>query len=271
MTATPFFEGPYRKLINTAADKKGSIHDNAEAQKLGFRGGFVPGTVVGTAAMPAVVAAFGKQWMEGGWYSLTFVSPVYIDDEVHEVATRVGEDITLQVLDRDGRICCNGRAGLGATIPWDPADDGSHGAEGVLPGIDIGFEFLPHEFTPAADNCLGMVRSAGDPTPWFESASPWGGPIVPPEYLQVVALRLMREQHQPKTARVTGVHGPGMWAQHDLVIEGPLFLGHSYTMREKVADKGRSGRTVYLTYEFEVLDGDRRIAHGRHKAKWLAD
>lgn len=271
MTETPFFEGPYRKLINTAADKKGSIHDDAEAQKLGFRGGFVPGSVVGTATMPAVVAAFGKQWMEGGWYSLTFVSPVYIDDEVHEVATRVGDDISLQVLDRDGRLCCNGRAGLGATIPWDPAADGSHGADGVLPGIDIGFEFLPHEFTPAADICLGTVRSAGDPTPWFESASPWGGPIVPPEYLQVVALHLMREPHQPRIAPVTGVHGPGMWAQHDLAIEAPLFIGHSYTVREKVADKGRSGRTIFLTYEFEVVDGERRVAHGRHKAKWLAD
>ncbi len=105
--------------MNTAADRKGSIHDDAEAQKLGFRGGFVPGSVVGTAAMPAIVEAFGKAWMEGGWYSLTFVSPVYIDDEVHEVAQRVGDDIAVQVVDRSGRLCCNGRAGLGAITPWD--------------------------------------------------------------------------------------------------------------------------------------------------------
>jgi hypothetical protein len=160
---------------------------------------------------------------------------------------------------------------LGASIPWDSSADGSHGAEGVLPGIELGFEFLPHEFTPAADVCLGTVRSAGDPTPWFESSSPWGGPIVPPEYLQVVALHLMREPHQPKLAPLTGVHGPGMWAQHDLAIESPLFVGHPYTVREKVADKGRSGRTIFLTYEFEVLDGSKKVAHGRHKAKWLAD
>jgi len=53
MSDQPIFEGPFRKLINTAADRKGSIHDDAEARKLGFRGGFVPGSVVGSAALPA--------------------------------------------------------------------------------------------------------------------------------------------------------------------------------------------------------------------------
>ena len=270
MTDT-LFEGPYRRLVNTASEQKGSIHDDAEARKLGFRGGFVPGSVVGQSAMPAIASAFGTKWMEGGWYSLTFVSPVYIDDEVHEVSNRAGDDVTLQVLDRAGRLCCNGRAGLGATVPWDTREDSAHGAEGVLPGIEPGFAFLPHTFTPERDLCLGTVRSSGDPTPWYDTSSPWGGPIVPTEYLMVVALHLMREPHQPRTAPLQGVHGPGMWAQHDLAIEGPLLQDREYTVREWVADKGRSGRTIFLTYEFEIFDATRRLAHGRHKAKWLAD
>jgi hypothetical protein len=265
------FEGPFRRLVNTAAEQKGSIHDDAEARKLGFRGGFVPGSVVGQSAFPAIIDAFGQQWMQGGWYSLTFVSPVYIDDEVHEVAERSGDEVALQVVDRGGRLCCNGRAGLGRKIPWDPAADLSHGAEGVLPGYEPGFAFIAHEFTPERDVCLGTVRSSGDPTPWYDSGSPWGGPIVPPEYLQVVALHLMREPHQPRLPAPLGTRGPGMWAQHDLVLEGPVFQGRSYTMNEKLADKGRSGRTIFVTYEFELFDGARRIGHGRHKAKWLAD
>jgi hypothetical protein len=265
------FEGAWRKLINTAAEEKDSIHDDAQAQKLGFRGGFVPGSVVGTAAMPAVAAHFGETWMEGGWYSFTFVSPVYVNDEVREVAQQAGDDLTIQVVDRAGRLCCNGRAGLGATIPWDPNADGSHGAEGVLPGIEIGHTFYPEQFTPEADVCRGTVDSGGEPTPWYREASPWGGALVPPEYLHVVALHLVRHPEQAKVPRVTGVREPGMWAQHDLAIEGPLFLGHEYTITEKVADKGRSGRTAFLTYEFEIFDGDRRLVRARHKAKWLAD
>lgn len=265
-----FFAGPWRRLVNTAAEQKGSIHDDAEAQKLGFRGGFVPGSVVGTAAMPAVVAAFGEKWIEGGWYSFTFVSPVYVDDEVHEVAQRSGDDISMQVVDRSGRVCCNGRAGLGAAIPWDAAADGSHGAEGVLPGVDIGHRFNPEPFTPEPEDCLATVNSGGDETPWYWDGSPWGGALVPPEYLHVVALHLVRHPAQPRVPRVTGVREPGMWAQHDLAMEGPVFLGKEYTIQEWVADKGRSGRTVFLTYEFEVFDGEQRLVRGRHKAKWLA-
>jgi len=271
MTQTAFFEGPYRRLVNTAAEQKGSIHDDDEARKLGFRGGFVPGSVVGQSAFPAIVAAFGKEWMEGGWYSMTFVSPVYIDDEVHELAQRSGEDLAFQVVDRAGRLCCNGRAGLGPRVPWDTAEDLAHGAEGVLPGIEAGFSYLPHEFTPERDLCLGTVQSAGDETPWYRDSSPWGGPIVPPEYIQVVALHLMREPHQPRLAPLQGTKGPGMWAQHDLAIREPIFQDRRYTVREKVADKGRSGRTLFLTYEYEVYDGDRQVAQGRHKAKWLAE
>lgn len=266
-----FFEGRWRKLVNTAAEQKDSIHDDAQAQRLGFRGGFVPGSVVGTAAMPALTAAFGEQWINGGWYSLTFVSPVYIDDEVREVAQRDGDSIAVQVLDRAGRLCCNGRAGLGAIVPWDVSQDGSHGVEGVLPGIEIGHTFYPEQFTPELEVCLGTVNSGGDETPWYRDGSPWGRAIVPPEYLHVVALHLVRHPEQAKVPRVTGVREPGMWAQHDMAIEGPLFLGREYTITEKVADKGRSGRTAFLTYEFEVFDGDRRLVRGRHKAKWLVD
>jgi len=28
---------------------------------------------------------------------------------------------------------------------------------------------------------------------------------------------------------------------------------------------------LFLTYEFEIFEGERKVAHGRHKAKWLAD
>ena len=268
---TNSFEGRWRRLVNTAAEQKGSIHDDDEARKLGFRGGFVPGSVVGQSSFPAIVDAFGKAWFEGGWYSMTFVSPVYIDDEVHEVAQRSGDELAFQVVDRAGRLCCNGRAGLGTDVPWDVSPDLAHGAEGVLPGIEAGFEYLPHTFTPERELCLGTVNSAGDESPWYREASPWGAPIVPMEYLQVVALHLMREPHQPRLARLQGVHGPGMWAQHELAVREPLFLDREYTVREKVADKGRSGRAVFLTYEFEIFEGERKVAHGRHKAKWLAD
>jgi hypothetical protein len=61
-----------------------------------------------------------------------------------------------------------------------------------------------------------------------------------------------------------------MWAEHALSLTEPLFLGRPYAMHEWVADKGGSGRTLFITYEFDVKEGDKTLALGRHKVKWFA-
>ena len=97
------------------------------------------------------------------------------------------------IVDRAGRVCCSGRAGTGSTVPWDVAADGSHDPGSVFPGIEIGYTYAPRQFTPERDICLGTVDASGDQTPWYRDRSPWGGPVVPPEYLHVAALQLVRQ------------------------------------------------------------------------------
>jgi hypothetical protein len=62
-----------------------------------------------------------------------------------------------------------------------------------------------------------------------------------------------------------------MWAEHALTVRQPLFQDEEYVMREWVADKGTSGRTVFLDYQFEVLSEGQVLAIGRHKVKWLRE
>jgi hypothetical protein len=62
-----------------------------------------------------------------------------------------------------------------------------------------------------------------------------------------------------------------MWAQHDVAFARPLLLGRPYHMREWVGDKGVSGRTLFVTYEFEVTEGSEKVAIGRHKVKYFAE
>jgi hypothetical protein len=266
------FEGRWRRLTNLAANKKGSIHDDAQAKSIGFRGAFVPGSTVATAAMPALFATLGPQWLEGGWYTFSFITPVYEDDEVHEVAERDGDELALQVVNREGRVCSAGRAGLGYKPAWDPAQDGSRGADGVFLNIAIGREVGEAEFTPTAEAVRPMLDSAGDATPWYADASPWGGGVVPPEWLHRVALGMLREGGGEERLEITGVRLPTIWAQHDLAVGEPLPLDKTYRMREWVADKGVSGRTVFINYGFAVEDaGGREVAIGRHKIKWFPE
>ncbi len=261
-------EGTWRRLANISADRKGSIHDDETARGMGFRGGFVPGSTVGQAAMPAIVAHFDQQWMEGGWYTFKFVRPVYVDEEVREVASAPLADGTLplRVEARDGRLCCDGSAGLGATTPWDASQDGTRSAEEVFPAMTIGEASEPSELHVASDEVAAMIAAAGDRTPWYESESPWGDAVIPPERLMNAALNAVRDEIRTDDS----VRNPGMWAEHSIVMEQPVFAGRDYTLTEHLADKGLSGRTAYVDFQFEVADeSGARCATGRHKIKWI--
>src|SRR3990172_11567343 len=118
------YVGSWRRLTNLSADRKGSIHDDDAARNLGFKSAFVPGSTVATAAMPALVHCLGSRWMEGGWYRFTFVSPVYTDEDVREVAEEGIDGVALRVQARDERPCCSGTAGFGVRPPWGPGGDG---------------------------------------------------------------------------------------------------------------------------------------------------
>ncbi len=111
--------------------------------------------------------------MEGGWYSFKFVRPVYIDEEVREVGSELLADGTLplQVEARDGRLCCDGAAGLGATLPWDASREGTRGTEKVFPAMAIGEASEPSELRVTPDEVAAMIAAAGDPTPWYCAAS----------------------------------------------------------------------------------------------------
>lgn len=268
-TSERVFHGPWRMLVNSAAASAGSIHDDEAARKAGFEGGFVPGSTVGTLALSAVFDRYGPRWMEGGWYSLTFVSPVYEHNDVRAVGEPVpgGDELGVRVETREGRLCCAGRAGLGDPLPWDPAQDGARGAAEVLPGISFGVQLEDTEFTLSPEDVRTLAEAAGEDAGWYRTASPWGGPVIPPERLMAVALRMRPPQRLP----YEGVRQPGMWARHDLLLRRPLLLGTPYRMHEHVADKGRAGRTIFLTYEFSVQDREgETVAVGRHGIKWIA-
>ncbi|HEY7268500.1 MAG TPA: hypothetical protein VH951_01615, partial [Dehalococcoidia bacterium] len=210
MTATTTrHEGAWRKLVNISADRKGSIHDDEPARKLGFQGAFVPGSTVGTAAMPAIVALLGQRWFEGGWCNFKFVTPVYTSDDVREEADSHDDGrLDIRVVTSEGRLCCSGQAGLGFDVPWDASRDGTQGADRVLPGVDIGTRFDEADMTATAAWSANMLRAGGDTTPWYVTSSPWGRPVAPPETMHNLALQVTRS----RSITLSGVRNPGMWA-----------------------------------------------------------
>jgi hypothetical protein len=72
MTANETITGPVRRPRNLAANIAGSIHDDATATSLGFRGGTVAGSIHMDQFPPLLLDAFGDRWFETGSLSLYF-------------------------------------------------------------------------------------------------------------------------------------------------------------------------------------------------------
>ncbi len=95
---------------NDASDSGNQIHDDAVAQKYGFRGGLVPGvTVYGYMTAP-LVAAWGEAWLDRGGMAVRLRRPIYEGGRVRVegAITRADAERTeaeLTALNEDGEAC----------------------------------------------------------------------------------------------------------------------------------------------------------------------
>src|SRR5512134_3595462 len=78
--------GPLRRSVNNASAVAGSIHDDATATRLGFRGGTVAGSIHMELFPPLLLRAFGARWFERGTLSLYFVNATTDREEVRAFA-----------------------------------------------------------------------------------------------------------------------------------------------------------------------------------------
>lgn len=248
------YNGSWKGLQNTAENKKGSIHDDEPARKLGFKGAFVPGSVVAASAMPAILDEFGANWLNGGWYNFTFVTPVYTSDQVRTTAAVNDDSWTCRIESRDARLCCTGQAGIGYREPWSDAG----GNDDVFPDAQVGQVFDEATLDISLEDVQPMLTAAGDDSSLWES-------IIHPEHLMAAALGIVDWGLVP----LPGVKAPGMWAQHAIKVARSMPYGR-YHIREYLAAKGISGRTHYVDFQFAVLDeSGKEIAVGRHKCKFI--
>lgn len=248
------YEGSWRSLENTSAKQEGSIHDDAPARQLGFRGAFVPGSVVGACALPAILDRFGSRWFDGGWYDLKFVEPVYTTDRVRAIAEPAGDELACRVESRDERLCCVGRAGLGYSEPW----SGFGGPPDLFPGAEVGRSFEPRSLEITRAGAAHTIDAGSDSSSLWEE-------LIHPEHLMVEALHMVDWDLVP----LEHVRAPGIWGQHAIKMKKALPYGR-YRMSEHLAEKGSSGRTRFVCFEFRVTDvSGGEVAVGRHKCKFI--
>ena len=259
--------GPWRQPRNLYNDIPGSIHDDATAQTLGFRGGTVAGNVHFEMLVPILLKAFGPRWFERGTISIDFKYATVDCEEVRGIVDVPPEgalDTQVAVLMErpSGEV-----VGLGTASVGRPPAQTCLGAKdlrkyeageyGILKDVTVGDKFPLKEATITRQVAEERMQVITEPLPWYVGDSPWGDPIVTPTLcVQALATSdgpFLRERR----VRAVGLYGAIELRQ----VNGPLFVDRPYLAGGEVVARGQSPKTEYIWYESYLEDaGGKRVA-----------
>ena len=261
--------GPWRRPKNMLAeqtyDAHASLHDDATAQKLGFKGGAVEGPTHYSQFAPLGYALWGKRWFEDGCCSAHYRSIVYDGEAVRAFMEKIPEGATrarIWMQKQDGTEVQAGTASVGADAvtalderlatltPPDPCV--------ILRDVKVGMKLPRHEVVMAPDQHMGdlypfslneKLAHITEPSAWYATASPWDRPIIPMEMISVLLQYASRTGGFPTKRPVVGLFAD----QEIRLVAGPLLVGESYEIEREVAAISGSRRTESLWVRTKVF------------------
>ena len=255
--------GPVRRPRNLSAGVAGSIHDDATATALGFRGGTVAGSVHMDQFPPLALRAFGNSWFEVGSLSLYFRHATTDGEPVrafieqpprqHDVQTRAWAATTDDLLVAEGTAGCGDPAEASALRardlrPVDPAE--LRILRDLPPGTVLGDMMLK----PDGERQQKRIGLGGmtEPLDWYTGPSPWGGPIAAPSAVVDLLYRRMLDDAKLTMGEHVGVFG----AIEIRFRSGPVFTDVRYRVTGEVVAVSHTPKTEVLWFDSRALDAD---------------
>ncbi len=266
--------GPWRNPRQMLADQEygghASVHDDATAEKLGFRAGPIEGPTHFSLFPPLLAHLWGEPWFERGCLSAHYLNMVIAGEAVRACAEIPPPGATATRIwaeKEDGTKVLEASASLGP-------DAGETLLEGRLralrpPGRLLILQDLQVGMKGAADELVRMdpdqhmgalypfslnqkLAVITEASPWYSDAasSPWGRAIIPLEMVSVLAEYSSRDAAFP-------VRGPavGLFADQEIrMIDGPLFVGETYLLRREIVALSESRRTESYWIRTRIFD-----------------
>jgi hypothetical protein len=269
--------GPWRKPVNMlleqSYDNHLSLHDDAMAQKLGFKAGPIEGPTHYSQFVPLAEAIWGERFLREGCLSAHYRNMVMEGEEVRAFIEREpGEDhAKIWATKKDGTEVLKGTASVGPQAPPSALDMRLGELSPleqpvILRDLKVGQRMKRQKIRMDADQHMGdlypfslnqKLAKITEPSPWYAGGdSPFGGAIVPWEMVSVLLQYVAREDGLP-------VKGPavGLFADQEIrMIDGPLFVGEDYEIeREIVALSGSRRTESYWTRTFVYRPGETKV------------
>ena len=273
--------GPLRAPRQMLAEQEygghSSIHDDAMAEKLGFRAGPIEGPTHFSLFPPLLTRIWGQAWFAHGCISAHYQNMVVEGEEVRAFAEMPAQGATrtrVWAEKADGTPVLEASASLGP-------DHGETLLEArmaqlrpperllILEDLRIGMIGAEDEYVGIEpDQHMGALypfslndklKVITETSTWYSGVdNPWGRAIIPLEMVSVLAEYSSRQARFP-------VRGPavGLFADQEIrMIDGPLFVGETYLIRREIAALAESRRTESYWVRTRIFDqsGKRQVA-----------
>lgn len=238
--------GAYRAPRNLHQEAAGSIHNDAVASKLGFRGGTVPGSIHMDQFVPLLAEAYGPDWFETGGMSVYFTRATTDNEEVQASIEPNPARTRLTMIDRTGAQVCQGTATVGGL------DEGSElrvrmkeqtpagpGALRILGDIAVGDEARDMAVKVAREDLDKALETITEPMADYAKDG-----VLPPSKIVHLA-HMTRPTVMAKQKKSVGLFG----ALETQVFAGPLRAEVDYVARSRILKLSESPKTENVWYE----------------------
>ncbi|HKQ14026.1 MAG TPA: hypothetical protein VJT80_11375 [Steroidobacteraceae bacterium] len=262
---------PRQMLAAQKYDDHTSIHDNATAQKFGFKGGTIEGPTHFSQFAPLCVALWGSRWLAQGSLSAHYRNACFEGEKVRAFVSKPQDEATqttIRMEREDGTEILRGTAAIGGNNPPSALEQRISELRPpetpvILRDVHVGMRTKRITVRMDADQNMGALypfsltqklQAITEPSPWYTAdgaaSSPWKQAIIPVEMVSVLLNYSSDAASFPVRRPVVGLFADQEIRMHN----GPLLVGHSYEMDREVVALSGSRRTESLWIRTRVFE-----------------
>ncbi len=245
--------GPLRNPHNAAGLRKGSIHDDATAAKLGFKGGTVAGSIHMDQFVPLLLDLYGEDWWKSGNLSLYFRQATVDREPVRAFARPGAPHARLRMENAAGALIAEGTASCAGADADTAVERLMKSQVAAAPGaLRILAKVKPDDEISGLEASISRVALDRRLEHITESLAVYRqDPAVLPPSLTV---QLFRVDAQPKLYRTDGP-AVGLFGAIELQsINGPMRAETPYLVRARVLALSESPKTENVWYRAWATD-----------------
>jgi hypothetical protein len=252
-TDTPDVTGEFRSPVNSAAQQRGSIHDDATAAKLGFRGGTVAGSIHMDQFALVVLNLYGEDWWKRGNMSFYFRQAT-VDREAVRAFGRAGDPhgrLWMQneagALIAEGTASCQGHdEGTAVENLMNSQTTAGGEALRILKHVKVGDEVTGLDVTASREALEHRLENITESLHVYQGAAA----VLPPSMFVQLFRTSAQEALYKTDGRAVGLFGAIEIQQ----INGPLRAETPYKVRAKVLALSESPKTENVWYRAWAAD-----------------